>query len=46
LKPDKKKQDYIDFINARFKVVCDLLAKWGFIFGEQEYEEITNDLDE
>lgn len=38
-RPKKTKKDYLDFLDARFKVLSTQLMKYDFTPGEEEYED-------
>jgi hypothetical protein len=35
----KKRNDYLDFLDARFVAVVDKLARWEFYLGEEKFED-------
>ncbi len=39
----KTKKDYLDFLEARFKMLYDKLALWDFSLGEEDYQEEESD---
>lgn len=43
-RPNKTKKDYLDFLDARFNILSNKLAVYGFTLGEEEYEDdVTNE---
>jgi hypothetical protein len=42
-RPNKTKKDYLDFLEARFKMLQTKLAAWDFTLGEEDYQDETAD---